>query len=225
MKLAPSILASDLANLAGAAGICEAGGSDVVHFDVMDGHFVPNLTFGIPVLANLRKHTEMPIDVHLMVREPERLLHRYLAAGANWISVHWEATTHLDRALRQIRDGGARAGVALNPTTPVELLTDALGQLDFVVLMSVNPGFDSQPFLPYVREKVRKLRRMIDERGLEVEIEIDGGIGVDNIRDVVADGVDVCVAGSAIFKTDDPIAAQRELRRLARSGGPEGDRS
>ena len=225
MKLAPSILAADLADLAGAVEICEAGGSDVVHFDVMDGHFVPNLTFGIPVLAALRKRTELPIDVHLMVREPERLLERYLAAGADWISIHWEAATHVDRAMRQIRDGGARAGVALNPTTPVELLTDVLSQLDFVVLMSVNPGFDSQPFLPYVREKARRLRRMIDERGLEVDIEIDGGIGPNTIGDVVADGVDVCVAGSAIFKTDDPIAAQHELRRLAQHGGPKEDRS
>jgi ribulose-phosphate 3-epimerase len=224
MKLAPSLLASDLADLAGAVEICEAGGSDVVHFDVMDGHFVPNLSYGIPVLAAIRKRTELPIDVHLMVREPERLLDRYLSAGANWISVHWEAATHLDRTLNQIREGGARAGVVLNPATPVDLLTDILGELDFVLLMSVNPGFGNQPFLPYVREKVRRLRRMIDERGLEVEIEIDGGIGAGNIREVVADGVDVCVAGSAIFKADDPIAAQHELRRLARQDGPEEDR-
>ena len=215
MKLAPSILAADLANLAGALELCDEGEADVIHFDVMDGLFVPNLTFGIPVLEAIRERTQKPIDVHLMVQEPDRLLERYLSAGADWVSVHWEATTHLDRTLGAIRQGGAKAGVALNPTTPVEFLTDTLEKLDFVVLMSVNPGFDSQPFLPYVQGKAERLRRMIAERGLDVMIEMDGGIGAKNIRQVVAAGVDVCVAGSAIFKKDDPVEAMRELRRRA----------
>ena len=166
MKLAPSILAADLANLAGALELCDEGEADVIHFDVMDGLFVPNLTFGIPVLEAIRERTQKPIDVHLMVQEPDRLLERYLSAGADWVSVHWEATTHLDRTLGAIRQGGAKAGVVLNPTTPVEFLTDTLEKLDFVVLMSVNPGFDSQPFLPYVQGKAERLRRMIAERGL-----------------------------------------------------------
>ncbi len=218
MKLAPSILAADLADLADLAGaveLCEAGGADLVHFDVMDGHFVPNLTFGIPVLEALAARTELPIDVHLMVREPDRLLDEYLAAGAAWVSVHWEATTHLDRVLARIREAGASAGVVLNPATPVELVADSLPHLDFVLLMSVNPGFAGQAFLPYVVGKARALRRMIDQRKLDVAIEMDGGIDHGNIREVTEAGVDVCVAGSAVFRQDDPAAAMRRLRRLA----------
>lgn len=220
MKLAPSILAADLADFAGAVRLCEEGGADLVHFDVMDGHFVPNLTFGIPVLAALAARTELPIDVHLMVREPDRLLEAYLSAGAAWVSVHWEATTHLDRVLARIRDAGARAGVALNPATPVELLADCLPNLDFVLLMSVNPGFAGQAFLPYVLDKARALRQMITRRKLAVAIEMDGGIDHDNIDRVIEAGVDVCVAGSAVFGQDDPAAAMRRLRRQATQRRP-----
>ncbi len=215
MKLAPSLLASDLANLTGALELCEAGGADLVHYDVMDGHFVPNLTFGIPVLKALAARTRLPIDVHLMVTEPDRLLDAYLDAGAALISVHWEAATHLDRTLARIRDAGAIAGVALNPATPVEVLADVLPGLDFVLLMSVNPGFGGQVFLPYVLQKTRRLRKMIEQRKLPVAIEMDGGIGHDNIHEVVASGVDVCVAGSAIFRHQDPTAAMHQLRRRA----------
>ncbi len=215
MRLAPSILAADLANLATALEQCEAGGADLVHFDVMDGHFVPNLTFGIPVLEAVASRTSLPVDVHLMVSEPDRLLDAYLSAGAKWVSVHFEAVTHLDRLLARIRDAGAQAGVALNPATPVELLADTLASADFVLLMSVNPGFAGQAFLPYVLAKAERLRQMIEQRKLEVAIEMDGGIGHANIRQVTAAGVDVCVAGSAVFGQDDPAAAMRRLRRLA----------
>ncbi len=215
MKLAPSILAADLADLAGAVRLCEAGGADLVHFDVMDGHFVPNLTFGIPVLGALAAKTSLPIDVHLMVTEPDRLLDAYLDAGAAWVSVHFEAATHLDRLLARIRAGGARAGVALNPATPVELLADTLHGLDYVVLMSVNPGFAGQDFLPHVLDKARRLRALIEQHKLRVAIEMDGGIDHDNIRQAIDAGVDVCVAGSAVFGHDDPAAAMRRLRRQA----------
>ena len=220
MKLAPSILAADLAHLAHSLELCEEGGADVVHFDVMDGVFVPNLSFGIPVLQAIRGRTRLPIDVHLMVTNPGRLLDAYLDAGANWVSVHWEAATHLDRLLDTIRGAGAKAGVVLNPTTPVDFLADALGLVDFVVLMSVNPGFGGQSFLPYALDKAQRLRQMIEERGLNVLIEMDGGVGASNIREVVAAGTDVCVAGSAIFKQDDPVQTMRQLRRLARQDHP-----
>jgi ribulose-phosphate 3-epimerase len=214
MRLAPSLLAADLADLAGALALCEKGGADLVHFDVMDGHFVPNLSFGIPVLKAVRARTRLPIDVHLMVSNPDRLLDDYLAAGASRVIVHWEAAPHLDRLLERIRKGGAEAGVAVNPATPVELLTDALPRLDFVLVMSVNPGFGGQAFLPRALDKARRLRRMIEISGLPVEIEMDGGIDRDNIARVVSAGVDVCVTGSAVFGAGDPQAIMAEMSEL-----------
>jgi len=215
IEIAPSLLAADLADLAGAARICAAGGADVLHVDVMDGHFVPNLTIGVPVVAALRRYTTLPLDVHLMVANPDRLLGDFLAAGADRISVHWEAATHLDRLLAQIREGGAMAGIAVNPATPIELLSDILPAADFVLLMSVNPGFGGQTFLPYVLDKARRLHSTILARRLDVFLEIDGGIGPANIRSVAEAGVRTLVAGSAVFGTDDPVAAQQQLRKLA----------
>jgi ribulose-phosphate 3-epimerase len=217
MLLAPSILAADLADLKGAARLCAEGGADLIHVDVMDGHFVPNLTIGIPVVQSLAACSELPLDVHLMVTNPDRLLDDYLQAGASWLSVHWEAALHLDRLLGKIRQQDVRAGVVLNPATPVEVLIDVLPALDFVLLMSVNPGFAGQQFLPYVVEKARRLRRVIDERRLAVQIAMDGGIGLGNIRQVAAAGVDLCVAGSAVFGSEDPVKTLAELRRRTES--------
>lgn len=216
MRLAPSILAADLADLAGALAVCEAGAADLVHVDVMDGHFVPNLSFGIPVLQAIRRRTRLPLDVHLMVSNPDRLLDDYLAAGADRVAVHQEAAVHLDRLLAHIRKQGAKAGVAVNPATPVEVLVDVLPSLDFVLLMSVNPGFAGQAFLPRALDKARRLRQLIAESGIDVEIEMDGGIDRDNMSRVVAAGVDTCVVGSGIFAAPDPVARMSELRERAR---------
>jgi ribulose-phosphate 3-epimerase len=217
MLLAPSILAADLADLKTAVEQCKQGGADFIHVDVMDGHFVPNLTIGVPVVRALSAHSEVPLEVHLMVSNPERLLEDYLDAGARWLSVHWEAAVHLDRLIGQIQQRGAAAGVVLNPATPVEVLRDVLPIVDFVLLMSVNPGFAGQAFLPYVLDKARRLRRLIEEAQRDVTIAMDGGIGIDNIRQVVASGVELCVAGSAVFASEDPVATMQELRRRAES--------
>lgn len=215
MKLAPSILSADLADLTTALAQCRDGGASLIHFDVMDGHFVPNLTFGIPVLESVVRHSELPVDVHLMVEDPDALLDAYLDAGAAQVSVHYEAARHLDRTLNRIREKGARCGVALNPATPAEALTEVLEALDFVVVMSVNPGFSGQPFLPYTLKKTRRLKRMAQERGTTLEVEMDGGLGRDTIRSAVKAGADICVAGSAVFGTPDPVKTMGELRRRA----------
>ncbi|MEM6454342.1 MAG: ribulose-phosphate 3-epimerase [Acidobacteriota bacterium] len=215
MKLAPSLLAADLADIAGALDLCARGGVDALHFDVMDGHFVPNLSFGLPVLRATRARTSIPLDVHLMIANPGRLLDDYLDAGADWLTVHWETADHLDGMLSRIRARGARAGVALNPSTPVELLDDVLHQVDHVLIMSVNPGFGGQRFLPHTLDKVRRLRQRIAARALRVEIQMDGGLDRTTAPDAVAAGVDIVVAGSAIFGADDPLAAIRALRAAA----------
>jgi ribulose-phosphate 3-epimerase len=210
MKLAPSILAADLLNLERVVRQCEIGGADAIHVDVMDGHYVPNLTFGLPVVEALSGMTQLPLDVHLMVSNPERLLDGYLRAGAGWVSVHWETARHLDRLLGVIREGGARAGVALNPATSLSAVEDVLPALDFVLIMSVNPGFAGQRFIGYTLDKVRRLREMA--QGTDLEIEMDGGIDQANIRDVVDAGVDICVAGSGIFGFEEPVAQMKRLR-------------
>ena len=215
MRLAPSILAADLADLGAAVRACEAGGADLVHVDVMDGHFVPNLTFGVPVVAALQRRTRLPLDVHLMVSNPAALADEYLAAGAAVLTFHWEAEPHPHRLAAAIRERGARAGVALNPGTPAETLVDLLPAVDHVLIMSVNPGFAGQRFIPEALDKLRRMRALVRQRGLPITIGVDGGVGRGNIRQVVAAGADVCVVGSAVFGAADPVEEMRELRQTA----------
>ena len=209
--LAPSLLSADFTRLAEALRLLESAQDCVVHVDVMDGHFVPNLTIGLPVVEALRRETKLPLDCHLMITEPLRYAPAFVAAGANWVSVHQEADPHLHRTLRAIRDAGAQAGVVLNPATPVETLVDLVGDFDFVLLMSVNPGFGGQSFIPRALDKVRRLDALRTERGVPFFIQVDGGVGLGNAADLVAAGADVLVAGNAVFKAPDPLAAIQAL--------------
>ncbi len=215
MILAPSVLAADLGQLAAQVQAAARGGAALVHVDVMDGRFVPNLSLGPAVVAALRRASPLPIDAHLMVESAELYLDAFVEAGASSVSVHVEAVHHLQRAVARLKDRGARAGVALNPSTPIGALEEILPELDFVLLMSVNPGFAGQSFLPSVLDKVRRLRRLLDERGLAARIQVDGGVHLGNIRTVVQAGAEIIVAGAAAFADGDPEAACRALIEAA----------
>ena len=216
MILAPSILASDYARLADQVAAAARGGAQLVHVDVMDGHFVPNITLGPPVVASLHKATPLPLDVHLMIENADRYLQAFVDAGAAWVSVHQEAVPHLQRQVAFLRERGVRAGVALNPATPLVTLDEILPELDYVLVMSVNPGFGGQKFIPATLEKIRRLHAIIGERGLKTQIEVDGGVDESNIRALVEAGAEVLVAGSAVFGHGDPEAAARRLIEAAR---------
>jgi ribulose-phosphate 3-epimerase len=216
MILAPSILSSDYAHLADQVAAAARGGATLVHVDVMDGHFVPNITLGPPVVASLHKATPLPLDVHLMIENADRYLQAFVDAGATWISLHQEAVPHLQRQVAFLRERGVRAGVALNPATPLVTLDEILPELDYVLVMSVNPGYGGQKFIPAATEKIRRLRRIIQDRGLKAQIEVDGGVDVGNIRSLVEAGAEVLVAGSAVFGHGDPESAARRLIEAAR---------
>lgn len=216
ISLAPSILSADFAHLAREIETVEMAGADVLHLDVMDGHFVPNITIGPPVISSIRKITGMPLDAHLMIEEPDRYIEDLVRAGVNWISVHVEADVHLNRTISFIHDQGLQAGVAINPSTPLCFLEEVLPEADYVLIMTVNPGFGGQHFIPASLRKIRKLRETIASNGYRARIEVDGGIGPGNLEEVLAAGAEIIVAGSAIFGRDkDASSAVLEMKAIA----------
>jgi len=215
IELAPSILSADFAHLGDAAQAAVRGGATVIHCDVMDGHFVPNLTIGPPVVASLRKVVDVPLDCHLMIENADEFIPAFADAGANWISVHQEACIHLNRTLELIRSHECKVGVVLNPATPVQTLGEVLEIIDYVLVMSVNPGFGGQKFLPSTLEKVRKLATMRTAKGLNFRIEIDGGMSLETVGAAVKAGVEILVAGSAVFSHGDPRVNVEELLKAA----------
>jgi len=210
-EIAPSILSADFTRLREEIAAVKDGGAKILHVDVMDGHFVPNITIGLPVVKSIRKATDMTIDTHLMIDGPGRWAVEFVNAGADMVSVHIEADAHLQRTLTAIREAGAKAGIAINPATPIELLSEALPYADFILLMSVNPGFGGQKFIPTMLDKLRRLAEMIRSRGFSARIEIDGGIDETNIGEIAAAGAEIVVAGSAVFSKGDPTAAVKKL--------------
>jgi len=215
VELAPSILSADFAHLADQVAKAAEGGGTVVHVDIMDGHFVPNITIGPPVVKWLRRATELPLDCHLMIENPDQYIPEFAAAGADWISVHQEATPHLNRSLHLIKDHDCLAGVVINPATPVETLSEVLDIVDYVLVMSVNPGFGAQAFIPASVHKIRRLAELRAERGLHYRIEVDGGVALDTVADVVRAGAEILVAGNAVFGNGDPKNNAQRLLKAA----------
>jgi ribulose-phosphate 3-epimerase len=215
IEIAPSILASNFARLGDEIRTVEQAGAEVIHVDVMDGHFVPNISIGIPVVESLRKATRLPLDVHLMIERPEEYIERFVRAGATRVLVHEEATAHLDRALAMIREHGAEAGAVINPATPVVMLTEVLDKVDTVLVMSVNPGFGGQKFIRGALEKIRQLNQLRSRYNASFRIGVDGGVDLGNIAELAQAGANTFVAGSSIFHTSDPAGATRQLHKVA----------
>jgi len=215
IELAPSILSADFAHLAEEVRAASEGGGTVIHVDVMDGHFVPNLTVGPPLVKSLRKATDLPLDCHLMIENPDQFIPEFVDAGADWISVHQEACRHLNRTLHLIRNHDAQAGVVINPATPVDTLSEVLEIVDYVLVMSVNPGFGGQKFIPETVRKIRRLADLRSQRGLNYRIEVDGGIALDTVAEVVRAGAEILVAGNAVFGQGDPKTNAQKLLKAA----------
>ena len=216
IKIAPSILSADFANLERDIKLVEQAGAELLHIDVMDGHFVPNITIGAPVVKSLRKVSKMGFDVHLMISQPENYIIDFAAAGADIITVHAEASMHMHRLIQMIKKEGCKAAVALNPATPLGVLDYILEDLDMILIMSVNPGYGGQKFIASALDKIKNLHRIINEKKLNIDIEVDGGIGIDNIAEVVSCGANVLVAGSAIFNSPDPALAIKKMKEAVR---------
>jgi ribulose-phosphate 3-epimerase len=219
VQIVPSILSADFARLADDIARVEQSGIRMLHVDIMDGHFVPNLTIGPPVVKSIRKITRLVLDTHLMISDPDQYAPLFIDAGVDQISVHYEAARHLDRTIRMIQDSGVKAGVVLNPATPVSVLEDILYLVDYVLIMSVNPGFEGQKFIPNALHKVRALDHLRHERRLGFAIEIDGGVSVSNTAEIVHAGCDWLVAGSAVFHSADPAATVKEMQQAAATAG------
>jgi ribulose-phosphate 3-epimerase len=215
IELAPSILSADFARLAEEIRSAAEGGGSVIHVDVMDGHFVPNMTVGPPVVRSLRKVTSLPLDCHLMIENPDPFIPEFCEAGADWISVHQEACVHLNRTLHLIKSHGCLVGVVINPATPVETLSEVLDMVDYVLVMSVNPGFGAQSFIPGALHKIRRLAELRNQRGLAYRIEVDGGIALDTVGEVVRAGAEILVAGNAVFGHGDPKSNAQKLLKTA----------
>lgn len=212
-KIAPSILSADFARLAEEIAKVEAAGADMIHVDVMDGHFVPNFTIGPPIVKAIRKVTKLPLDVHLMMTNPEEFIPDFIKAGSNYLTVHVETCPHLHRTIQSIKEEGVKAGVTLNPATPLVSVEEILPEVDLLLIMSVNPGFGGQSFIPQVLEKLKHARRMINDRGLKVELEVDGGVKPDNMAALSQAGADIFVAGSAIFHSKDYKDTIQKMRK------------
>jgi ribulose-phosphate 3-epimerase len=215
IKIAPSILSADFSKLREEIEIVENGGAEILHIDVMDGHFVPNITIGPPVVKSIRKHSEMIFDVHLMISNPEKYIVDFANAGADIISVHYEATKHVHRAIQIIKNEGKKCCVSLNPATPICVLENLYEELDMILLMTVNPGFGGQKYIKAMTKKISDLKKRITQLGLSIDIQVDGGIGLDNIYEVTKAGANIIVAGSAIYKSPDPLRTIADLKRLS----------
>jgi len=215
IQIAPSILSADFTKIEEAVKTAEEAGADLIHIDIMDGHFVPNLTFGPQLVASLKEKTSLPLDVHLMVKNPRSFIPLFHEAGADWISIHLEASSHLHKDITLIKEFNKKAGLALNPATPIHLMNDILKELDYILLMTVNPGWGGQEFINFCHSKISKLKSWIKGQKIEIPIEVDGGVNLDNMEDLIRDGVDILVAGSAIFKDKNPGEIIIKMKKIA----------